>query len=288
MQSFKQIAILVAVSATGLSPVFADTVSPVQSKAAPFGLQRIGLVQLAGSDDAAANFSANALPDLQASVNNTLTESQPLANLSAIALDPNDLVISGTADVRAYFVGEGAGYRNSFGVYTGDSSDGLNGDAALILPDASSSSSYLNPTASSYRSRYAPVAAGDFVDLGTFENDTQLNLFLIANGANGGTETYYTDMSLNRDGIDHFVVLATPDSPYLLIGTEDLFNGGDKDYNDLVVALDVGRATAQKLISKAVPLPAPVIALFGPLFFIGMSKWKRRRTQKPELFAHAD
>lgn len=287
MQPFKQIAIIAAVSTTSLSPAFADTVSPVQSRATPFGLERIGLVQLAGSDDAAADFSANALPNLQASVNTTLTESQPLENLSSIALDPNDLIISGTSDVRAYFIGEGAGYRNSFGVYTGDSSDALTGDAALVLPDASSSSSYLNPTESSYRSRYAPVAAGDFVDLGTFENDTQLNLFLIANGANGGTETYYTDMGLNRDGIDHFVVLATPDSPYLLIGTEDLFNGGDKDYNDLVLALDVGKATAQKLISKAVPLPAPLVALLGPLFFVGMTRWKRRRNQKNELIAHA-
>lgn len=287
MQPFKQIAILLAVSTTNISPVFADTVSPVQSQASPFGLQPIGPVKLAGSDEAAADFSANALPNLQASVNTTLTESQPLANLSSIALDPNDLIISGTANVRAYFVGEGAGYRNSFGVYTGDSSDALTGDAALIFPDASSSSSYLNPTGSEYRSRSAPVAAGDFVDLGTFENDTQLNLFLIANGANGGTETYYTDMGLNRDGIDHFVVLATPDSPYLLIGTEDLFNGGDKDYNDLVVALDVGKATAQKLISQAVPLPAPVVALLGPIFFLGMSRWKRRRNLNIELGTHA-
>ena len=244
-------------------------------------------MQLAGSDETSADFSANALPNLQASVNTTLTESQPLENLSSIALDPNDLIISGTSSVRAYFIGEGAGYRNSFGVYTGDSSDALTRDAALILPDASSSSSYLNPTGSSYRSRYAPVAAGDFVDLGTFENDTQLNLFLIANGASGGSETYYTDMELNRDGIDHFVVLATPDSPYLLIGTEDLYNGGDKDYNDLVVALDVGKATAKKLISKAVPLPAPLIALLGPLFFVGISRWKRRRNQKSKLIAHA-
>ncbi|MEX0297709.1 MAG: DUF4114 domain-containing protein [Kordiimonas sp.] len=260
----------------------AGTVSPVQSSASPFGLGTVGDVMLAGSDEAAADFSANALPDLQAIVNNTLTESQSIGDLSSIALDPSDLFLSETSQVRTYFVGEGAGYRNSFGVYTGDSSEGLTGDAELILPDASTSNSYLNPTGSSYRSRWAPVAAGDFVDLGSFEADTQLNLFLIANGASGGTNTYYTDMSLNADGIDHFVVLATPNSPYLLVGAEDLFGGGDEDYNDVVVALDVGTANARQMIAKVVPLPGPVAALLGPLM-LGFVAWKRRRKTSDEL-----
>nr|WP_281501483.1 DUF4114 domain-containing protein [Kordiimonas laminariae] len=233
---------------------------------------------LAGSDEKAADFSTNALPDLQAIVNNTLTESQSIGDLSSIALDPSDLYLTEASSVRAYFVGEGAGYRNSFGVYTGDSSEGLNGDAALVFPDASSSSSYIEPTETTYRSSYAPLAPGDFVDLGTFDADSQLNLFLIANGANGGTNTYFTDISLNPDGIDHFVILATPDSPYLLVGMEDLFGGGDEDYNDLVVALDVGTANVQKMISNAVPLPGPVAALLGPLFLLGFAKLRRKKT----------
>lgn len=264
------------------NPVLAGTVSAIQSTASPYGLAATGDVMLAGSDEAAADFSANALPDLQAIVNNTLTESQSIGDLSSIALDASDLFLSETSQVRAYFVGEGAGYRNSFGVYTGDSSEGLNGDAGLIFPDASSSNSYLNPTESSYRSSSAPLAAGDFVDLGTFEAGTQLNLFLIANGASGGTNTYYTDMSLNADGIDHFVVLATPDSPYILVGAEDLFGGGDEDYNDVVVALDVGTANARQLIAKVVPLPGPVAALLGPLM-LGFIAWKRRRKSSDEL-----
>ncbi len=263
-------------------PTIAGTVSPVQSRATPFGLDTIGDVMLAGSDDAAVDFSANALPDLQAIVNNTLTESQSFGNISAIALDPADLFLSERSQVRTYFIGEGAGYRNTFGVYTGDSNDGLNGDAALIFPDASSSSSYLNPTESTYRSRSAPLAAGDFVDLGTYEAGTQLNLFLIANGASGGSNTYYTDTSLNADGIDHFVILATPDSPYILVGAEDLFGGGDRDYNDVVVALDIGTANARKLIARVVPLPGPVAALLGPLL-LGAIAWKSRRKQVGEL-----
>ncbi|UTW60187.1 DUF4114 domain-containing protein [Kordiimonas sp. SCSIO 12603] len=256
---------------------FAGTVSPVQSSARPFGLEPIGDVQLKGSDAAAADFVANDLSNLQAIVNNTLTESQSIGDVSSIALDPSDLFLSETSSVRSYFIGEGAGYRNSLGVYTGDSSDGLNGDASLILPDASTSGyySYLN---SDYRSSSYPVAPGDFVDLGEFEAGTQLNLFLIANGASGGTTTYFTDMALNPDDIDHFVVLATPNSPYLLVGVEDLLGGGDEDYNDVVVALDVGTVNASKMIANAVPLPGPVAALLGPLFLLGFAKLRRKKT----------
>lgn len=258
----------------------AGTVSPIQSSATPFGLDPIGDVQLAGSDADALDFSTNALPDLQEAVNNTLTERQPISNLSSIALDPNDLMLTEASDVRMYFIGEGAGYRNTLGVYTGDSSEALDGDAALVFPDASSSSSYLDPTGDDYRSSSAPVAAGDFVDLGTFEAGTQLNLFLIANGANGGTNTYFTDMALNADGIEHFVVLATPDSPYLLIGAEDLYGGGDEDYNDVVVALDIGKTNTKKLISNAVPLPGPVAALLGPAVLGVLLARKRARRRE--------
>jgi hypothetical protein len=253
----------------------AGTVSPIQSGARPFGLDPIANVELAGSDTQAMDFSENALPDLQDAVNNTLTENQPL-DITSIALDPNDLRLTENSDVRVYFVGEGAGYRNSFGVYTGDSTDKLSGDASLIFPDASTSGSYLNPTESEYRSRRAPVAEGDFVDLGNFEADTQLNLFLIANGANGGKTTFYTDGSLNPDGIEHFVVLATPDSPYLLVGAEDLLGGGDEDYNDIVVAIDVGVQNAKQLISKAAPLPGPIAALLGPLAWMAWAGFRRR------------
>lgn len=286
MKTYQTLVLAAMITTTGLPQANAGTVSPVQSSATPFGLQPIADVQLAGSDADAADFSENALPDLQAIVSNTLTESQTVGSLSSIALNPNDLIIAGGSSVRAYFIGEGAGYRNSLGVYTGESSDALTGDASLIFPDASTSSSYLNPTESSYRSTSVPVAAGDFVDLGTFTSDTQLNLFLISNGANGGSNTFYTDSALNSDSLAHFVVLATPDSPYLLIGAEDLPGGGDMDYNDVVIALDVGIATASKLISKAVPLPAPLAALLGPVLFLVLSAWKRRR-RSLDYTAHA-
>ena len=276
MSRIRTLFLTTALTAACTSAAIAGTVSPVQSGATPFGLEPVDDVQLRGSDSDAADFQTNDLPGLQEVVNNTLTERQSINSLSSIALDPNDLVINGDSEVRAYFVGEGAGYRNSLGIYTGDSSDGLTGDAALIFPDASTSS-YYSYIETDYRSGGAPLAPGDFVDLGTYEDGTQLNLFLIANGANGGTNTYYTDMGLNADGIDHFVMLATPENPYLLIGTEDLYGGGDEDYNDIVVALEVGVATTRVLMAKAAPLPGPIAALLGPVLFGVLLAAKRRR-----------
>lgn len=243
----------------------AGTVAPIQSTASPYGLEPVDSVQLSGSDEDAADFNENTLEDVQTIVNETLTERQDLGDVSTIALDPSQLVLTEASTVRIYFISEGAGYQNSLGVYTGDSSDGLNGDAALIFPNASTSG---------YVTQSTPLSAGDFVDLGPFESGTQLNLFLIANGANGGEQTYYTDMSLNGDGIDHFVVMAVPDSPYLLVGVEDLYGGGDKDYNDIVFVMDIGSTNAQQLISNAVPLPGPVVALMAPLLLAFFAKVK--------------
>lgn len=75
--------------------------------------------------------------------------------------------------------------------------------------------------------------------LGSFEAGTQLDFFLIANGANGGTTTYSTDATTSPDGLTHAISWAPADSPYLLIGFEDLLGGGDGDFNDLLFAVAI-------------------------------------------------
>ncbi len=265
----------------------AGTVAPTQSSARPFGLQPIADVMLAGTDAESAAFQASEYNGLMNIVNNTLTESQSQGDISMISLAVNDLYLTEQSNVRAYYLSEGAGYRNSVGFYTGDASDQLSGDAALMFPNASETSSLYTQYYGA-QPNSAPLLSGDFVDMGEFDADTQLNLFLIANGASGGTNTYYTDGSLNADGIDHFIVLATPDSPYLLVGVEDLYGGGDEDYNDVVMALDIGTVNAQKLISNAVPLPGPVAVLLGPLLFMGWRKIRKSNTPDDQGIEHAE
>jgi hypothetical protein len=261
------------------SQAIAGTVSPVQSDATTVHeLDAIAPVMLAGSDRASRLFRDEDMAKLIAIVNANLSERSAVEDVADFALDPNPLRLVDAADVRVYFLGEGAGFRNSFGFYTGRSDVGVAGsdDAALVFPDASSAGSGFE--AGTRRSPAAPLAAGDFVELGSFAPDTQLNLFLVANGANGGDDTWYTDPLLNADGLVHYVALATPGSPYLLVGIEDLPGGGDGDYNDLVVAVDIGSrnvgemiaasgSTAERTVTSAaiaaVPLPAPLWALVG-------------------------
>lgn len=263
---------------------WAGTVSPVQSSARPLGLDIVGLVQLAGSDDRANDFQQNALPIFQQVVNDNLGERQSVPNLGGIALDPAALQLEFDSDVRAHFVAEGAGYHNTLGFFTTPledyNGDLSNTDAQLIFPDASSSVSYLHDgTSTSVRTESEPLLPGDFVDLGELSAGTQINPFLIANGANGGTDVYTPDAEQNGDGIQHFIslaVLALQDSPYLLIGVEDLYGGGDRDYNDLVFVLDIGAQNVQRLVAAAVPLPRAAYSLIAPFLAVGFLYLRNR------------
>jgi hypothetical protein len=227
----------------------AQTESPVQSAARPYNLDITAPVMVAGSDEASKVFQTEVLPGMLKLVQTNLAENKSLKNLSTIALDPSKLVLSADSTARVYFLGEGAGYRNSLGFST--TGDGpLGKDAQLIFPEASSAEGY-GGTGSLVRNSKEPLVAGDFVDLGKFKAGTALDFFLIANGATGGKDFYSTDASENRDGIIHAVSLAANGSAYLIIGFEDVKGGGDRDYNDLVFAVEIGKENVQTLTEIA-------------------------------------
>ena len=307
-----------------------QTPSPVQSKARPFGLDIVAPVMAAGSDKASESFQQNTLPELTSYLKATLSEQKGIAS-TGYSLDPSKLLLQTESDVRVYFIGEGAGYRNTLGFNTGfgpapaesatrvslesaedtaknqgkgndkekdkekdkteknqdqpsddeairNSLTAIGKDGRLIFPDASSPLSLFDPSAEAARSRTAPLLPGDFVDLGRFDAGTQLDFFLIANGAAGGTTTFSTQTALNADGIDHVVAFAygLKDSPYILLGFEDLYGGGDQDYNDLLFAVDIGRMNLTAL--TATPEPSTYLVL-GCLIPFGYYL-KRRRDQQ--------
>lgn len=251
------------------------TVSPVQSPARPFGLEIAGPVQLAGSDAKAAQFQSDILPAVQSLVNSRLSEKQALSNASSLAVDPSLLRLATEADVRAYFVGEGAVYHNTLGFNT-QGSGTTGGDPKLIFPDASTAPAYNNPNPyPGGRTGNDPLLPGDFVDLGRVSAGAKLDFFLIANGVYGGRNVYSTDASANQDGIAHAVSLHTMnDSPYLVLGFEDL-RGGDWDYNDVVLAVDMGKTNANALVSN--PEPSTFVLLAS---FLGLAFFLTRRTRK--------
>lgn len=243
----------------------AITYSPIQAAARPFRLNIDDRVQVAGSDAASAKFLTQELPAMQQLINVNLHETAAISNRGAagglVALKPEALKLTTAADLRVYFVGEGAGYHNSLGYNTG--AGGVQGgNPLLIFPDASAPNSYLS-SGGNRRTASEPLMPGDFVDLGNFGKGTNIDFFLIANGANGGTNVFSTDSTLNPDHITHAVTFAHVSSPYLLVSFEDLYGGGDKDYNDAIFAVYFGERNMQTLMQSAplhgVPAPEPAL-----------------------------
>lgn len=255
-----------------------QTSSPIQSPARPLGLGIVAPVQQAGSDKAASNFQSKSLPPIQSLVDVRLGERVAVNNATAFSLDPTKLRMATESTARVYFVGEGAGYRNSLGFNTLAAGQAtprsiITNNAKLIFPDASSSVSSYDPAANVRRTASTPLLPGDFVDLGNFKSGTTLDFFVVANGASGGTTAYAAPASRNPDKMQHVVAFAFANSPFLIIGFEDLFGGGDKDYNDVIFAVDIGAVNVQRLISTPEPRLWLVLAMFG----CGII-WQRRRT----------
>lgn len=252
---------------------FGQTESKFQSPARPYDLDIAAPVQLAASDAASKTFQSEILPGMLKLADQSLSEAKTVANFNGISLDPSKMVLAFDSTVRVYFLNEGAGYRNSLGISTTGEGP-LGEDAQLIFPEASSGSGF-GGTGSLVRTSKEPLAAGDFVDLGGYKAGTSLDFFLIANGATGGKDFYSTDVSLNSDGIVHAVSLASNGSAYLIIGFEDLKDGGDRDYNDLLFAVEIGRENVANLVNLGAPEPS--LALGSLVAMAGLAAFSRRR-----------
>ena len=89
--------------------------------------------------------------------------------------------------------------------------------------------------------------------------------------------TFYSDASLNADGFDHFAIFATEGSTGLagvfdfVIGVEDLYGGGDQDFNDMVL----GITDVRPYRVEQVPTPAT-----AALFMIGAAGLVATRKRK--------
>lgn len=259
---------------------------PIQSAARPFNLSIVGPVYAAGSDARSAAFQANELPGMMKTVNANLGEYAPLANVSSTALDPSKLVLSTAAQVRVYFLAEGAGYHNTLGINltgTGIAS----GNPRLVFPDASSHETYYTwgrGTSATTRSAAEPLIAGDFADLGTLAAGQKLDFFLVADGANYASKArvWTADSSYNSDGIQHMASFAVNNSAYLLLSFEDLTGGGDRDYNDLVFAVEIGAANVQALANPEPRAVLVMLVLAGAVLAV-----RRRLSSPPDTFASA-
>jgi hypothetical protein len=281
---------LLAVSLTAslISAVAAPadgTVSPVQSNADPLGLPIVGPVMTAGSDAAAKSFDQTTLAQALGFIQANLPDGQNnTGDAKVFSVDPSKLKLATTQTLQAYFVSESAGFNSSLGFNT--TGVGVNtGNPQLIFPSVSSPEDFNPNAADNYGSPNPsqPLVPGDFVNLGTFAQGTPLDFFLIANGANGGNTVFNSGgAAANPDGLAHTggftaSVFAVPqlNSPYLFINFKDEWNGGDKDYNDAIIAINVGTATINSLC--ATPEPSMYLTLGG---FLALGIWAKRRMDR--------
>jgi hypothetical protein len=236
----------------------AGTPSPIQATPVPFGIPIVGQVQLTGSDARAQAFNTTWLPRFQTIINDNLSESVVFTNASGFKLDSSKLFLRMQAieTIRVYFLAEGAGYMNTLGFAFTPAGSSTPGNPNVIFPNAS--------IGGGNRSQNTPLKTGDFVDLGRGGNGWQLDFFIIAdafsrwrqgNRNNADFLWYWNDISKNHDKMQHVVAFAMPNSPYVLIGFEDLPFGGDKDYNDALFVVDIGYENVTSLTDDPSSLP---------------------------------
>jgi hypothetical protein len=209
----------------------------------------------------------------------------PTAGLSSIDVNSDQLSdfmdsywsISATGGSVATIVVELAGFRNTngFGIYDAadpNSKVWLFGGAATV---GSQSLISIMSDGSVWR---------NFSDTGINFSGNNFGYFLDSRAGGPGGGVFYSDTSLNTDGIDHMVAFEGKGIDTIQIANlapglwttneyalawEDLKGGGDGDYQDFVVMVE-------SVVPTAVPVPAAAL-LFGSglLGLIGIARRKQ-------------
>ncbi|MEH1809067.1 MAG: DUF4114 domain-containing protein [Nostoc sp.] len=214
-------------------------------------------------------------------------ESVALPNSGQFKLDPNKLNLKYDHDVSVYFINEGAGYRNQLAF----ESTGTTNKSGLLFNDISCQG---NGCVSGDWGGNA-LKLGDGVKVGNVTAGTQLDFWLRADGLIRGNSAniFGTDTASNADGLQHAVAYAY--NNYILLAFEDLYGGlhasgvdsatgkwnegSDRDFNDVVVVLDIGEANVKALIGTTVPEPSVTLSMFA-VGAVGMFGLRRRRQSR--------
>ncbi|MBD2325466.1 DUF4114 domain-containing protein [Alkalinema sp. FACHB-956] len=212
-------------------------------------------------------------------------EGLAIQNSGQFKLDPTKLSLKYDYNVSTYFINEGAGYRNQLAF----SSTGTTATQGVIFKDISCSGA---GCAGSWGGN--ALKFGDGVRLGTIKGGSQLDFSLRADGLNRGNDAYIfgTKDAANPDKLQHVVAYAIKDTGYLLMGFEDLYGTGrsrqgkfaevsDRDFNDTIFVVDVGKKNVDAFLGKDVPEPSVVLSLLG-LTAAGALKGRRRQSEQAE------
>jgi LruC domain-containing protein len=159
-----------------------------------------------------------------------------------------EFLITDSAEITVTFIHEGAGYRNSLGVYHYN----------INTPPASVSdlqTEIIFPNTSFVNSG-GGMQVGNSLVLGTYPPNTKVGFYIVANGWNGSgvsnSKPHYYSFSdfnpeVNSDFRKHLAVLYHPDYENAIMGFEDINRdnyGCDHDFNDLIITASWNPITA--------------------------------------------
>ena len=181
----------------------------------------------------------------------SLLEAQSALNTADMTIDSSMLTLKQDYNVSVFFISEGAGYKNSFGWYDASTNPTNVDNRYMLWENASGAGEGLQGGGS--------LNTGDSIELGNISAGTTLGFFITANGfftGSSGTH-FFTDEVYNPDDMQHVIAGVYPEFGIVALGFEDIYGGGDKDYNDLLVAIDFGVLNTRQLLSAITAVPAP-------------------------------
>jgi hypothetical protein len=165
-------------------------------------------------------------------------------------IDSSQLYLPYDYAPRVAFINEGAGYQSPVNI----SAAGTTNGQATLFKNLSGSNSIL-PSAN------APLKLGDWVQLSTIQAGTQLNLSVTPNGVSQpNNRPLSTNPSLNPvssynpNSPTFWAAYADPKAtrPIILLGFEDIAGkGSDNDFNDGILAIDLGQANFMSIFTSA-------------------------------------
>jgi len=255
------------------------------------GAESASAMTIKGRSEAPINIQ-NILPELKDFVGKEARYLAP-EKIGAQTIDLDSLTLNYDHNVNVYFIGETAGgYRNELDFITWKDGKVLQnqtkifGDTSCSKAEQYTLLNYndfcANPNDPlKYKSQQdKPLNVGDFAELGNFKAGTVFDFRLVSDAINGGISNngvkgvFGVDEATNPDKLQH--VMAYYYKDLLIFGYEDLWGGGDKDYNDVVFAIDFGKGNARNVPGVSVPEPSSAAALLSIAGLVGLSRRRRQ------------
>ncbi|MEM9410084.1 MAG: DUF4114 domain-containing protein [Planctomycetota bacterium] len=217
MTNFQNLHLVFAALAIFTTPLNAQTTLQVKNK---------------GSDARSIEFNNKVLPLVNQLLSGHLREGRTLQNANiGFRLDPNRLFLQKDYEPRIYFLGSVTANQLGFDAYIrplGSSKTG--GTRFKLFPNV------------------RQLQNGDFVELGPQTAGTLIDPICFLNGR---SFEWYTLDAKNIDLRQHVVAMTIDD--FIVLGWEDAPGGGDNDFNDGVVVLDIGPENLDELRDPILP-----------------------------------